>query len=188
MKAVFPKALRSFARDRSGSVSLEALIVLPILLWANLATFVYFDVFNKIFINEAATYTLADMISRQTQTVTPSYIQGMASLYDYLNGQTSPTAAAQTWVRVTCITYSSVSKEYSVVWSYGTNNQPALTTAMLQSTVKSLPVMSGGDTLIQVETQMHYVPKFNMGLTPRDLYQLVLTRPRIAPQVAFSSS
>ena len=87
---------RRFSRDQSGTAVVETVLVLPLLIWAHLATYEFFDAFSTITRNMRATYTLADMISRQTGPVSHSYVQGMEQLYAFLNNN-PPNA----WVRVT---------------------------------------------------------------------------------------
>lgn len=179
--------LRHFLRDSRGSVSAEAVLVLPIVLWAYLATFQYYDAFGTIARNMKATYTLADLISRQTQTVTPAYINGLTNLYSYLNH--NPPGV---WTRVTTVGWdpnAGASGQYYVQWSYATNSNPALTDTTLQSYIGRLPTITGGDTLIVVETHMTYVPSFDIvGMQTQTYNQLVVTRPRISAQVAWDAT
>ena len=180
-------ALRRFRKDSRGTISAEAIVALPLLIWTHLATYEYFDAFSIITRNEKATYTLADMISRQTGTVTPTFIDWMLSLYDYLNHQ-----PANSWVRVTTIGWdpnAGSSGQYYVMWSYATNNGVLLDDTTLQSYTARLPTIATGDSLIMVETSMTYTPAFQLAVLPTgDLQQLVVTRPRISPQVAWSNS
>lgn len=176
--------IRRFFRDNRGSVSAEALIVMPLVLWAYLATYEYFDAFGTITRNMKATYTIADAISRQTATVTPVYINGLNSLYSYLNK--NPSGA---WTRITCVSWdpnAGTAGQYYVMWSYGTGTEPPLDDTTLQPYAPRLPNITEGDTLILVETHMNYNPPFPIvGLQSQQFTQLVVTRPRISPQIAF---
>jgi hypothetical protein len=175
-----------FLRDNRGSVSAEAVIVLPLVIWAYLATYEYFDVFGTITRNMKATYTIADLISRQTQDVTQNYIDGLDSLYSYLNH--NPQGV---WTRVTSIGWDPTSSKYYVGWSLVSNpNDPQLDSTTLQSYVSRLPVMAQGDTLIMVETHMDYQPvfKINYLANTQTFTQTVITRPRISPQVTCSGA
>lgn len=180
--------LRAFAEDNRAAVAAEAVIVLPFVLWAYLATFQYYDAFGTITRNLRASYTIADLISRETNTVTPSYIQGLNSLYGYLNR--NPPGV---WTRVTEVGWQPPQGNnpgrYYVSWSYATNANPALTNTTLQSFVPKLPTIVSGDTLLMVETHMQYTPLVNfVGMTKSTFKQLVITRPRISPQIVFSAS
>lgn len=184
---MFLERLRLFWSDTRAAVTAEALIVLPFMIWAHIGTYEYFNAFSAINTNAKATYTLADILSRQRGTITPATIDGLNGLYSYLNHD-----ATTTWTRVTCVSWdpnAGTSWKYYVMWSYATGNHSALTDTTLQDYTTKLPTITQGDTLIVVETHMLYVPTFNVpGSTTRDIYQMVVTRPRISPQVAFSAS
>ena len=179
--------LGAFLRDTRGAVTAEALVALPLLIWAHLATYQYFDAFQTLARNQKATYTLADAISRQTGTVTPAFITGMNTLYAYLDGS----VAESTAIRVTCISWNPAlgsSGQYYVVWSDASGAGAALTSTTLQSLISRFPVIAASDTLIMVETKIGYTPAFKIGLQPQMLNSYVITRPRISPQVVYSSS
>lgn len=189
MIASTPSRIRRFLRDSRGSVSAEAVLVLPLVLWAYLATFQYYDAFGTITRNMKATYTIADLISRQTGTVTPAYIDGLNNLYAYLNKDPSGV-----WTRITAIGWDPTvgsSGAYFVQWPYATDGKVELPSeelddVSLQSYVGRLPVIAAGDTLIMVETHMTYTPAFSIvGLQQQTFNQLVITRPRISPQIAW---
>ena len=179
--------LRRALRSGRGSVSVETMLILPLVIWSYLATYEYFDVFGKVTNNLRATYTIADLLSRQTGTVTPTYIDGLTTLYSFLD-QYPPGV----WTRVTCVSWDPNAGSnglYYVMWSYATNNHTALVDSTLQTYVSRLPTIAQGDTLIMVETHMTYVPMIELyGVHTMPLDELVITRPRISPQVAFSST
>lgn len=180
--------IRSFLRDTRGTVTAESLVALPLLIWAHLATYQYFDVFLTITRNQNATYTLADAISRQTGTVTPEFINGLNTLYAYLDRSTT----ADTAVRVTCVGWDPSlgdGGEYFVIWSDASGNGTPLTSDTLQGQISRLPEMAANDSLILVETKIGYTPSFAIvGLQSQELNSYVVTRPRISPQVVYSSS
>ncbi|MBI1219622.1 MAG: hypothetical protein GC186_13855 [Rhodobacteraceae bacterium] len=180
--------LASFLRDTRGTITAEALVALPLLIWAHLATYQYFDAFLTIARNDKATYTLADMISRQTGTVTPTFIDGMNTLYAYLDrSETTNTA-----VRVTCLSWNpalGANGEYYVVWSDASGTGTPLTSDTLQDLISKFPVIAASDTLILVETKVGYTPSFKIvGMKSQELNSYVVTRPRISPQVVYKSS
>lgn len=182
------RRLGAFLRDTRGTVTAETLVALPLLIWAHLAAYQYFNAFQTLAINQKATYTLADAISRQTATVTPTVINGLNTLYAYLDG----TASTGTAIRVTCISWNpalGTSGQYYVVWSKASGTGTALTSTTLQSLISRFPVIAASDTLIMVETKVSYTPAFPVvGLQPQMLSSYVITRPRISPQIVYSSS
>jgi Flp pilus assembly protein TadG len=60
---------RRFLKSENGSYSVEAVIIFPILLWALGATFVFWDVYKLRNNAAAGTYTVADLVSRQTDAI-----------------------------------------------------------------------------------------------------------------------
>ena len=177
---------RRFSRDQSGTAVVETVLVLPLLIWAHLATYEFFDAFSTITRNMRATYTLADMISRQTGPVSHSYVQGMEQLYAFLNNN-PPNA----WVRVTGVSWDPNAGSNGQYYAMGGHASDAADTNLdditIQNYVAKLPVISNGDTLIMVETRMTYVPAFSIGgLTTQTFTQTVITQPRLSAQVVFN--
>lgn len=180
--------LRRFTRETRGAVVVEAVLILPLLLWAYTVTFVFFDAYHAQTRNLRATYTIADLVSRQTRMLHASDIDGMNKVFDMLNN-TSVTGET-TAIRITDVQWDQKSKTYKVVWSDGTNGKPPQTDASIKLISDKLPVLADGDTELVVETWLTYTPAFQpifgAGLTARTLYQMVTTRPRLSPQVKFS--
>jgi Flp pilus assembly protein TadG len=187
MKQVLNR-FRRFCREQHGTATVEMVLVLPLLIWTHLATYEYFDAFGTITRNMRATYTLADMISRQTGTVTPTYVQGMESIYAFLNNN-PPNA----WVRVTAVSWdpnAGQNGQYFVMWSQATDTaNTKLDDISIQGYTSKLPNITSSDTLIMVETRMTYVPAFSIGgVAQQTFMQTVVTQPRLSAQVAFNAS
>ncbi len=160
-------ALRRWRADEEGSIAVETLMMVPILVWAFLATLVYFDAYRAEAINEKANLTIADMFSRETGYVTPSYMEGAKDLMGFLTlHDDSPE------LRVTVFKWhqhsASATGHYHRVWSKveGSNTRPELTTADVRGMANRLPVMSDGEQAILVETWVDYSPPYNPSWTP----------------------
>lgn len=183
MVSAFLSILHRFSKDRHASTSVEAVLILPVLIWGYLATFVYFDAFRTQNINLKAGYTIADMISRQTNTVNSAYVNGLNTVYDYLTDTADPTS-----IRVTSVFYDPATSKYKVHWSYATKNQPTLSNSTINALAAELPNLTAFDYLIVVETNLDYTPLFNVaGISPRRFTQLIATRPRFANKVCYSN-
>ena len=166
-----------FLRNERGTVVTEAVIVLPLLLWAYIALFVYWDAFRSTNTVQKAAFTLSDMISRDQSRggITSAYIDGMKKVMRYLIDQDQDPR-----LRVSSIYWSTVNNRFEVHWSRSPNNQMApLTTASLQSYASSIPTIAAGDTVLLVETQVDYVPAFNVGMPQQLFSQFIVTRPRL---------
>lgn len=173
------RRLARFGRDDEASLSIEAAMMVPLIVWIYVSTYTYFEAFRADSINVKASYTISDLLSREEDPVNAAYINGMNQVF---NDMVLP--REQTWIRVSSVSYDPTEKKYTVQWSHATQNHPAAKIEDIQSWI---PVMSGADTVIVVETYMPYTPEFNM-LSPMTYRNVVVTRPRFAPQLKWSTS
>lgn len=179
--------LSAFRDDARGSLSVEAALVLPLLCWFYVASFVWFDAFKAQNVNLKASYTLADMLSRETDPITESYLKGMNKVYDYLTTSRHPTYIRVTTVKCTdnCDTEA---RTLELGWSYATNGRSPHTNGTLAGFADRIPLMPKGDTVVLVETFMAYEPLFNAGLPARGFENYIITRPRFAPQLLYAGA
>lgn len=173
------RLIRSYIHDTRAAVSMETLIVFPFLIWAWIGTFAFFDAYRVYNSSIKATFTVADLLSRQTETVTPADIDGMSLM---LEAMIRDANGAE--IRVTQI-LREVDGDYSVDWSYGTGTQARLFTANLAEIDSMLPDMANGERVVLVESFIDYDPGFNIGINDISFDNFTLTRPRYAGQVPF---
>lgn len=179
----FRNRLVRFVLSEPGTVMAEAVLVLPFMLWGYLGLFVYWDAFRSTNRIQKAAYTISDMISREMVTINDAYITGMDSVMERLIDGNQDVS-----IRVTSVTYSDTAKQFQVHWSRTTGAAalPALTTTTLQAYKDNIPAMSDGDYVVIVETVVPYVPAFNVGISPADIKQFIVTRPRFVPKICLS--
>lgn len=165
-----------FAAREEGTIMAEGLIILPLLVWAFIGLFVYWDAFREMNTVQKAAYTLSDVLSRQRTGVNNAYVTGMKQLFDYLVGDSQKTNV----IRVTSVTRNAVSKKFEVHWSRTSNAvaMPALTTATLQDYQAQIPTMSDNDYAVIVEVRVPYYPIFDVGLGDLKFTEFIVTRPR----------
>lgn len=173
--------IRTFLRDETGTVMAETVLVLPMLLWAYLGLFVYWDTFRSLNSVQKATYTVSDIISREMVTQPTTYFDGLREVMEVLIDTDQDVK-----MRITSITYKQINSQFEVMWSYSPGpaelQLPELTTTTLQDVKDLIPNMSDADYATIVETEVTYVPAFNIGMTERVLKQFIITRPRfVAP-------
>lgn len=170
--------IRRFVRDEAGTVMAETVIVLPILLWAFLALFVYWDTFRSINTVQKAAYTISDIISREMIALPSSYFDGLRNVMDYMVYDDQ-----EVKMRVTSITYNEDNLQFEVLWSYSPGGAlPELTTATLQLLKGRIPAMSDSDFATILETEVLYKPLFKVYLDEFTQSQFIVTRPRfVAP-------
>jgi hypothetical protein len=176
-----------FAGEERGTVLAEGVIALPILLWAYVGLFAYWDAFRSLNTLQKAAYTISDMISREnptTTSLTSAYVVGMDKVLEYLID-----ADTDAKLRVTSVTWSDTNQRFEVHWSRSPYDQlPEMTTDMLQAYAGHIPSMTAGDYVIIVEVQMPYTPAFNVGLSPQTFGQFIVTRPRFIPCIPMDSA
>lgn len=181
--------MRSFVRSERGVISVEAIMILPILIWAFIGSFTIFEAFRQRSISLKATYAIADMLSRQVDAVGPDDIDGLNEVFAYLTFARDPA-----WIRVTSVYWDSVQNRFRRQWSDSTGEYVALNDDTLQSMAQYIPAMATGDTVLLVESYLPFKPVFDMGLEsltgPQSSWtrHVIVTRPRFASQVIFNPS
>lgn len=182
--------LKVFGRSEDGTLTVEAMIVLPMLLWALGAMFIYWDAFKAQNINLKATYTLADLISRESNPIDPAYIDGMNGVYNFLIKSDFGNE-----IRVTVVDFTQEEEddpiEMNLVWSHATGGLGDHDD--IADIEDLLPILNPGDSLIMVETWMTWMPPIGMDIFAPTLEQMnfsnmVFTSPRFVPQVVFDDT
>lgn len=164
--------LTGFLRDERATMSVEIVLMLPLLMLWLAASFVFFDVFRVNMVNEKAAYTIADMVSRQT-TVDRNFIEGTNSIFDFLINR-----RGETWLRVTSVKYTAEDpaigrpESYDITWSVATRGRQDFDNASFNelNLGNYIPIMSDQETVIITETFTGYRPPFNpFGIAPFSL-------------------
>lgn len=172
----------AFRADETGSVTVETIIMVPLLLWAFVAIYVFFDVFRVQSINIKASYTIGDALSRETGYVTNRYLEGLSGLQGTLLN-TRETRDLQ----VTVYRYNTDDNRYKVIWSEGLGRLPELTDDTLNDLDHILPVMPGGEVAILTRSRVDYHPIYDVGIAPFIFDEYTVTRPRFAPQLCWNT-
>lgn len=174
------KMLKKFIREETAASSLESVIMMPVLAWTFVGSFVFFDAFRTYNSSIKASFTIADYISRQTATVYGHDIQGMATVFNELVRNNNDVR-----IRVSQILHND--GVYTVEWSDTTGGEARLFNNTLQPLIPQLPIMGSPDRLILVETTIPYRPAIDLGLDVVEFSNFTFTRPR-AGQVAHNPS
>lgn len=175
---------RRFRRETDGYITLEALIVMPALLWLFSIGWVYFDVFRQQSVNQKANYTIGDMLSRETAAVTDDYITNARKLLRKL----TRTKGKDSDLRVSVVEFNVDTDMWELVWSEKRGDQNTLKDGDMSDMQDRLPMGIAGDQLILVETWELYQPTFDVGLDPFEIKTYSFTRPRYTPQLVFEDS
>ena len=182
------RLLTRFLRSDAGAVSVEAVLMFPLLLWAYGAMFVFWDAFKTQNLNVKATYTIADMISREPEPLDTAYIAGLNTIYGFLLDPF--TGDMNNDIRVSVVTNTidpgSGNEVLELDWSCATGSMVAHPT--VDPLVNQVPVIAVNDQLIIVESQMDWTPPIDFGLPASQRRHLMFTSPRFVPQVLLNGS
>lgn len=177
----FRNLLGTFGRRQDGSISIEAVIMLPALAWCYLGTYVFFDAYRSQSVNIKAAYTIADTMTRETNYITPAYVDGMFELQEFLVNTEEDVA-----IRLSVFTFDEASNAYQIVWSEPRGGPAPLDTAGLNDNSAAIPLMADADIALLVETWVDYVPSFGVGIAEFTFRDFVVMRPRFAPQLCWN--
>lgn len=172
-----------FRRDETGSVSIEAIIMMPLVFWTYLAMFAFFNTYQEYNVNQKVAFTIGDMISRETLPLDQAYLDGVQDLLDYLTH-----SSAEVGVRVTSLRYSKEDSQFYVHWPRARGGlTPVIDTDVATWTTR-VPKLTDGEYIVITETSTNYAVPFNVGLGDREIENFVFTRPRYAPRVLYDGT
>ena len=193
-KSFLHRVIRRFCGERDGSVMVETVICLPLLIWGLVATYEFFEVHRYRSAREKATYTIADMLSRETSSINQVYIDNTLTLFDSISNDDGINQ-----IRVSVLIFDEGPDPnapgddvYTVRWSEvrGTGEMVALASSDVTSASQTtLPTMTDGEELILVESESDYVPTFKVGLgTAVPIATRIFTKIRFAAQLCWEGT
>lgn len=174
-----------FRDDERGTILVETVLSLPLLFLALAASYEFFEVHRYKSAREKATYTIADMLSREQNVVTETYMDNTKTLFDEISNDTGTNQ-----IRISVIRYNGNDDEYEVAWSRvrGTGTLDALTDSDVSHDHDVLPSMADGEEVILVESSSSYEPLFSLVYsTSIGIETRVFTSLRFAPQLCFNA-
>lgn len=182
--AALPARLRCLSRrfraEERAALSIEAAILLPVLAFLYAGGFTWFDAYRRESQVFKASYAVADLLSRRTDLVTPTDLEGLQGVFETLVAS----QAGNAYMRFSELRRTAGGIE--VVWSYATDDQPALTTARAQGLLRRVPTLVEGERVTVVESYVADRPRFNVGLSDRIIGNVIPTRQRYDPRLAFA--
>jgi len=168
-----------FARETKGTVAVESIILLPLVIWTYVAMFTFFDMLRMKSVNQKAAFTIADAYSRETQKINETYVDSTFTLFQRLTRVSNP------GLRVTVISYDQDTDKYTVRWSE--NRGAAAPAKLTDNNVNSLrdwlPKIASGDEFILLETWNDYKIPFKIGMDDWQMKSHVFMNPRFADQL-----
>lgn len=196
-------ALARFAKDEDASLSVELVLILPLLIWGFLTVYTVFDVFRHRNLALKANYAVSDLLSRETASINNNYLNGAASVYKYLTQ-----GGANTWIRVSSIYCNDncgneSSRELVVEWSRATGGQNMWNSGDIKTKLgHAIPLLAYGEYAIIVETSVDHEPPFvppmlktisrpgydsGWGFMKKNTFRdIVITEPRFGPKLCWN--
>jgi Flp pilus assembly protein TadG len=181
------RALRRFAADRRGTISVEAAVMMPFLLGLFAVSFVWFDAFRAKNNVLKATYTISDMISRETVPLPDAYFNGLSTVFDFMTATGQETRLRITAIKCTEDCADENLRKLEMCWSWATGNYTPHDTSTVPLVYDAVPLMVLGDTVVVTEGISEYSPLFDRWMGDITLRNTIVTRPRFAPQIAYGT-
>lgn len=163
--------LNRFRKNERGSIPIEGLMGILLLMGWYAIAFEFYDAFRMRAKATKAAYTVSDLLSRQRQEIGPKFVDGMKKVYDYV---ADARISDRSWMRVTLIECRAdngdwdpcdgVDKKITMISSYATAPYVERhTDASIKDESGRIPVMSAGDMAAVVETSSNYNPVIGIG-------------------------
>lgn len=171
----------AFRDETGGTVSVEFIVMAPIVFWAYASMFSWFDAYRQVGVHEKAAFTIADMISRETDPLDRDYINATRDMVQFLTrSEKKPD------LRISVIRYVESRDQFRLDWSQKRGGIARLRNTDVRNWHDKLPSLVNGERIILVETRIDYEPPFLYGLIgENELATFVFSRPRFAPQICY---
>lgn len=171
------KYLRDFKENTRGAITLELVILTPLLVLWIVGSNSFFDGFKTYLRASKATYTAIDLVSRQT-VVNDSYIAIVGTVFDAIVDADGSLPS----IVVSSIEMSN--DDMSIGWSVATNNALPLTDVG-NIPANFIPVLLDGETVILIQSAVPFIPKLAWGgLTAKTFTNTVAVTPRFGAKIS----
>ena len=176
--------LRQFREDTSGTITVEAVLSIPLLFLMIAVTFEFYEIHRYTSARQKATYTVADMISRENNgAITDIYMDNTLTLFDEMTRDGSDSQ-----IRVSIVSFDDDANQYAISWSETRGNGPmsALSDQDVANAHSTLPILGDGEEVIVVESVSTYRPIFNVGFDSQiPINTRTFTSIRFAPKICY---
>ncbi len=178
------EAVARFARDTRGAVSVETVVMLPVLIATLMAMAVMWDAFRSRNAAAKAAATISDAISRETAPIDADYIARMDALHGFLAG-----ARGETSLRVSVVANALAADgtegELQLRWS-AVSDASMSPVRDVADIAGHIPAIAIGDQIIVVESRTDWTPVAQDLIAPQSFEEVTVSRPRFIPQVLWA--
>ena len=169
------RTLRRLAREEDGSITMEFMLWLPLLLFWMIFSVAVFNAYLTRNQTAKAAHTLADIVSRKREWSEA----GFAELYQ-LQGRLLSLASEGFDLRVTSV--QRIGDDRLVNWSSASDGFAPLTTETFPTA--ALPAMADLDTIVYTEVRVPWTPFVDLpGLTAHTWSFAISSRPRFVNSI-----
>ena len=174
----FFSALKQFWQDRSGTLTFEAIIIVPVMAMGMSGFFAFWHVYQTQNMVQKAAYAVADMLSREMVPATPAFITGLETTLEHIIQRNAN-------IRVTSVRRVSDGPTgvvgLDVLWSFSPGNVlTPRTEGNLIEIQEDIPMMSIGSNMVIFEAQVPYTSVTNM-ITLNTVNETLAMRPHFLP-------
>ncbi|MCK0143457.1 hypothetical protein [Aliiroseovarius sp. F20344] len=183
------RRMKAFQQEERGSITIESLIILPLLFSALMALFTYYDAYRKQSLSLRANYAISDFLSR-VYKYDNTTVTGLDNLFSYLSK-----TSEKSWIRITVVKCDVVDTQCNnpldrklKYMSTDSAASPGEGSAkytdeaqMINALGAKIPNMYEGEYLFVLETSASYRPIFPgswTGIYSTDFKQSVVTKSR----------
>lgn len=175
---MFKTFLSRFRRSEGGATTVEFMIAMPLIVFWFGGTFTFFQGYSEWTRSLKATYTVADILSRQLE-VDDDYMEDMNTLFASIMGADTN----DTWLRVSSIEMTEDGLD--LVWSDATGLHFNLASNE-EIPVEIIPNLVEGETVLLVESRIPVVPfQDYIGISSRTVTNQIAVSPRFNSQTAW---
>ena len=181
-------SLRPIRRNEEGSLSIETLLMAPLLGFMMVGMFVYFQIFRQDSLLAKSSYAVTDVISREVDPVNQAYVDNMYALLKSVSNVQSTIS-----MRVGLVKYNLAADKMQLQWQSVPNGSGVIgfTQAEIDQMRPKIPTMDDQDSVIIVETNMPYTPPFLggsmfVGQVPNIRYHnVIIMRSRFVSELCY---
>ncbi|MBL4806238.1 MAG: hypothetical protein JKY31_03005 [Rhodobacteraceae bacterium] len=180
MRFSFRNLFKKARNDEKGTVTVEFIIMFPLLFTWMIGSLVYFDAFRERNNASKAASSVADIISR-TDVQNVASVSQLALLQERL----LPGIQGTKSLRVSSI-QRVTEDSFIVLWSYSPTGSDALLAVDIP--INILPLMTDNETVILTETAVPFVPLSGLaGIAAQTYINKIAIRPRYVSAIAWDS-
>ncbi|HIP22578.1 MAG TPA: hypothetical protein EYG79_03120 [Rhodobacteraceae bacterium] len=150
MKHIFSKTFAKFRADETASLTMEFVLILPLLMTWFIGSIVFFDAFNSKATAQRTSHTIADIISRQTETN-----NNFIDLLLVVQNRMLPREQVGT-VRISSIQKDAVG-DLSLLWTHSSDGT-SIPLVIGDIPLSILPEIANNESILLVDTTVPFVP------------------------------